>query len=382
MKLHLSNYSSLAIAVSTATSALQKNGNNLKNTSGQTLESGGASGTVAGSSSQNASSILSRLAQDVLQAQDKRLKDMQDAVAKLHAMPSPKTLAKSIATERAAMLKKIMEMMKQMMIGATPAQAKAMAAQLKSVAKELASLAKELSSGASAGTAMVAATANPESDVAGATDAGAAVPATAVEPEAAASATLAGFEATALAAISMPASSSSVPSPAATGIEAAETVTGASGVAASIPVSQFHSAQQAVAAYAAATLRNAPDTGKNGEEKAVDDGLRNALKDALKSLRELIVMLKSKIAASNKDMKEAENKMVELGRSLAQTESQDASASGVQGMTQEQVTQAGGAAEADAGTVMDSTDTAGGISSEIPVGDAGGAVGGNISVSV
>lgn len=75
---------------------------------------------------------------------------MRDAVAKLRAMPPVSVSIKKAAAERVAMLRKILDLMKQMMIGATPAQARAMAAQLKAIASELASLARLLSEGGSA----------------------------------------------------------------------------------------------------------------------------------------------------------------------------------------------------------------------------------------
>lgn len=291
--------------------------------------------------SRSVSSILAKVAQSALQAQGKRLADMKEALERLRAMPSAKSMAKSAATERAIMLKKLLDMLKQMMIGATPAQAKAMAAQLKDIAKELAAMGKLLSGG---GGASVAA------------------PSSAVESEASASSSQEGAAASAFVA----------PSPSDTPTEAEVIPSEASDAPA-----QFHNARQALTAYATETKQNAQEgAGDKGAEKLVDDGLKKALQDALKSLRSLLSLLKSQIRASGKEEKEmndAQRKVAELARSLTEADKQNNGAADMP----EQIA----AAETAIDTVTDSVGLAGGSGAEIAVDDAGGAMGRSVSVS-
>lgn len=270
---------------------------------------------------------LSLVAQDVLKSQVKRLNDMQAALAKLNAMPSTNVSAKQAASDRAAMLKKMLDTMKQMMIGATPAQAKAMAAQLRSIAHELASMGKMLSGGensATAGTVSVTAeTANSGTDNAA----------------------------------NSVASGQAAVSPA--GIEAETTANEAGDSAAD------HN-PQAVAAYAAQDAQHPQGAASvNGAEKAANDALKKALDEAIKALRAAISMVKNKVGTTNKDIKAAESRLAELGRTMDSAENQNS----------------GGQAVA-TNAVSASADTTGGTGSAISVGDAGGAVGSNISVSV
>lgn len=366
MKLYFSNGLSLRAAISTIPpSSLQNKTTFSGSSSGQTLVSGGTNGTgveavgaSTSSSSRDTTLTLSRAARVAPQFQAQRLNDMQNALTKLRDMPSANVSAKQAASERAAMLKKRLDMMKQMMIWATPAQAKAMAAQLKDIAKELASMGVALSGGGSAS----AVTASSEPVALGVAD-----------------------MSTILAS-----SASPTPSPASAGTKAKETGVAASDTGGSPAITHTHEIQagrghQTVAAYAAQDTRNAklPQSAasNNGVEKAANDSLKKALGEAIKSLRAVISMIKSKVGASNKDMKETEGKLAELWRSMARAENQNAHESNLQGLLQGSVAQGSGLAEAATGTASCFVETAGGISSGISIGDTWGAVGGNISVS-
>lgn len=79
--------------------------------------------------------------------QAKRLSDMRDAIQRLRSMPSPKALAKQEAASRVAQLKQRLEALKALLLHASPAQARALARELKTIAKELASAAKSLGGG-------------------------------------------------------------------------------------------------------------------------------------------------------------------------------------------------------------------------------------------
>lgn len=322
--------SSGATTSTISASSLQNKTTSSENSSDRTSGSEGAHGTATetavaatDSSSRSTALTLSLIAQDVLKSQVKRLNDMQDALAKLSAIPSANASTKQAASERAAMLKKTLDTMKQMMIGATPAQAKAMAAQLRSIAQELAAMGKMLSGGGSsvtAGTASVTAeTANSGTD------------------NAASSVT----------------SGQAAAPPAPAEIEADATANETGGSTAG------HN-QQAVAAYAAQGA-----AGNDGAEKAANDALKKALGEAIKALRAVISMVKSKVGTTNHDIKAAESRLAELARAMDGAENQNS----------------GGPAVA-ADTASASADTTGGTGSAISVGDAGSAVGSNISVSV
>jgi len=217
--------------------------------------------------------------QRALDAQTKRLNDMQNALSQLRAMPSYKVSSKHAAAERAAMLKKQLDMLKQLMVGATPSQARAIAAQVKAIAKELVSLASNLSGGG---------------DTAAAQDSAAAVTKVADVGT--------GNTASADAASAVAAD---------TGQEAVD----------AISASQAANGRLGVAAYAAQNSRNAQSpqsaSGNDGMEKQADEALRKALEEARNALRALVSMLKSKIGTSNKDMEEASGQLAELDRILA-----------------------------------------------------------------
>lgn len=336
MNLHFPNRLSPEAATSTiSVSSLQNKAAFPGSSSDRTSASEGAHGTAldtveaaTNSTSRDTTLTLSLVAQDVLKSQVKRLNDMQDALAKLSAMPSANASARQAASERAAMLKKTLDTMKQMMIGATPAQAKAMAAQLKSIAQELASMGKMLSGGENSAMAgMVSITAETANS---------------------------GTDNTA----NSVASGQAAVSPAPAGIEVEATANETGGSAAG------HN-PQAIAVYAAQDAqRHQGAASNNGAEKAANDTLKKALDEAIKALRAVISMVKSKVGTTNRDIKAAESQLAELGHAMNSAENQNS----------------GGLTIA-TDTISTSADTTGGTGSAISVGDAGGAVGGNISVS-
>lgn len=325
VKLHSPSQISPGAAISTITTSSLHNKASFSESSLDQAEAKTARSAMD-SSSRDTTLTLSLAAQDAIKSQVKRMNDMQDALAKLSAMPSANASAKQAASERVAMLKMLLDTMKQMMIGATPAQAKAMATQLKGIAQELASMGKMLSSGESSATAgMVSATVETENS---------------------------GTDNTA----SSVASGQAAVSPATTEVEAKAAADDTGGSTAG------HN-QQAVTAYAAQHPQDAASN--NGTEKAANDALKKALGEAIKALRAVISMVKSKVGTTNKDIKAAESKLAELGRAMDSAENQNS----------------GGLAVA-TDTVSASVDTTGGTYPAISVGDAGGAVGSNISVSV
>lgn len=90
----------------------------------------------------------------------KRLQNIQDALQRLDAMPSRKIGGKQAAMDRIGMLRQRLDEMKSLLLYATPQMAKALAKELKSVAKELAAIAGSgvsVPSGADAGQAQAAA---------------------------------------------------------------------------------------------------------------------------------------------------------------------------------------------------------------------------------
>lgn len=70
-------------------------------------------------------------------------------------------------------------------------------------------------------------------------------------------------------------------------------------------------------AEAPRNMGSAPGTSNNsGSEQEANKALKSALEDARKVLRAVISILKSKLAASNKDIKDVERSLADLDRSL------------------------------------------------------------------
>jgi hypothetical protein len=329
---------------------------------------------------------LSRAAQNAIQSQAKQLNDMQNALDKLRAMPSANVSAKRAAAERAAMLKKLLDMLKQMMIGATPAEAKAMASQLKDIAKELASMGETLSGGNStpaaptnAGIVATGISGSDNNSTSNVSAQGAAINQSAVTADISSVSTVGTDIAT-----TMTATVPDSPSPASKGTEVKEGKEASSdaGVSAATKLTtaiQSGNAQKANAAYIAQDtgkiqgVQNA--VSKNEVEKEANDALKSALEDARKALRAAIAMLKSKLGGSNKDVKDTEQFLAKLDHSLTQAENQDAS------MNSQMDNIVTGGGQADVSSSTASVESVGGVDTSISVASGGGAVGSSISVS-
>jgi hypothetical protein len=80
----------------------------------------------------------------------KRLQSLQEGLQRLQSMANPKQLAKQDSANRVGFLQRRLEALKMMLLHASPEQAKTLARELKSIAGELSSAAKVL--GGSAGT--------------------------------------------------------------------------------------------------------------------------------------------------------------------------------------------------------------------------------------
>lgn len=79
---------------------------------------------------------------------NKRLQSLQEELKRLESMPSPKQIAKQDSANRVGFLQRRLEALKMLLLHASPEQAKALARELKSMAGELSSAAKELGGGA------------------------------------------------------------------------------------------------------------------------------------------------------------------------------------------------------------------------------------------
>ncbi|MGB4064697.1 MAG: hypothetical protein WBK19_12820 [Azonexus sp.] len=239
--------------------------------------------------------------------QAKRLGEMQDAIKRLQAMPTPKQMAKQDATNRVAMLKKRLEALKSMLLHASPEQARALARELKNIAKELSSVAKSLGSGAQGA---VSAPAGGEVATGATDDSGSA----SAEVQAAASA---------------------APDSAAAG----DAASGASDTV------QVEDTQGKTAADAATSSGVSPTDGRQTGQGEGDGDLRAMLQDAKKLLKEAIAMLKAKMAlAANQaraskeekqaklDLQSAEKSLADIEKSLSQGGSELYSAQGDLGL--------------------------------------------------
>lgn len=207
--------------------------------------------------------------------QAKYLRNMQEGLQRLRAMPSPKKQARKDAQSRVGFLQRRMEALKLMLQHATPEQARALAKELKDIAGQLASAARSLGGSSGGGTQTVQA---------GATSS----EATAEAEVQADTASVAELEAAA-----ERSEDGKVQTPAATEVPLA------------------HSADETT-----------------GNEDENDDAvLRGLLKDAKKLLKALIDMLKPKLAAADKEARDelhdAEKKLGEVDKLLQQSESPD-----------------------------------------------------------
>lgn len=200
------------------------------------------------------------------------------------------------------MLKQQLEMMKMMLIGASPEEIKGLAAQIKSIAGELATLARSLSDsgGAAAAIPQSAAAGNPA-------PVENAVAESHAEQKTAAT-TNASAETNNELATEGNAETNKVPE---AEDKNADTATSAS-------------QRQAVAAYAVqkafAQAGKSADDGSKTQEKAVDSSLQKALGEAKSALRQLINMLKNQARTSPKaakDIQDAEARLREIEDSMS-----------------------------------------------------------------
>lgn len=215
----------------------------------------------------------------------KRLRDLQAGLRQLGAGQTPKQMAKQAAAEKIGMLQRRLMQLKQMLMYATPEQAKALARELKSIAGELASAAK--AAGASQG--------------AFASVAGMAAPDIASDPS---------------------------------GGAKADSATAAQGADTQADESVADEAKQAAAAAASpSNAATAGQTGKTPQEdgslsgnnrsarpadsaEIPDTALKDMLKEARKLLKEVIDLVKRKMGQgdpeSRKDLAEAESKLQDI----------------------------------------------------------------------
>jgi len=210
-------------------------------------------------------------------AQQKRQQEMQEAVNHLRALPSPKKLARQGSMNKVGMLKQRMEALKALLLHASPEQAKALLKELKSIAKELSSEAKSLGTnrgqvGVSTPTEVGATSDSAQSSeapVAGEQNS---------EPSEAGSATAAATTTASVSSIGEDAKADSGSQPAA--------------------------------------------KDGDGDGEGDDRALRAMLSDARKVLKELIGMMKSKLAAAGdeakRDLQATEKSLAEIDKALAQ----------------------------------------------------------------
>ncbi len=230
--------------------------------------------------------VTNELAKRAESRQANRLSDMQEA---LKAVPSPRAMAKQMATNKVAMLKQRLDALKAMLLHASPEQAKILARELKSIAKELVGTAKNLGSGGSGGGDDVA------PNVAANNSAGESEPANSTDA-----------------------------APDALAAEAAA----ANGADPSV-VSQDYAEKSGEAHSSDGEKSALPGVSSksqaNGKSAAPDDGdqsLRAALLDAKKLLKEVLGMLKAKLADAGKetkrDLQDIDKSLTEINRALTQ----------------------------------------------------------------
>lgn len=204
----------------------------------------------------------------------KRLSAMQDGLRQLRDIPVPKATAKQGSMSKVAWLKKRLEMLKAMLLHASPEQAKALAQELKDIAKELQSVAKSLGGGGQGGSSVPAA-----ADVATATTSGP--------------------------------GNSSAEGPA-TADAASSAVVGEAADSESEPA---QGKDEQVSSEADSTTSASGHMAESGqmEQGGDDEDLRAALKDVKKLLKEVIGMVKAKLAlAANEAKASREEKQAKL----------------------------------------------------------------------
>lgn len=218
--------------------------------------------------------------------QAKRLGEMQDALKRLQETPSPKEIAKQHSKDRVAMLKERLEAMKKMLLHASPELARILARELKTIAKELSAIAKSMEGGSQSAGSIPA---NQEVATSPSNESNSA----STEAQSAASA------ATALSAVANPVS------------DPKET-------------DQDHADQAKPAERIATSLAKLPTEGRPAEQDDGDGDLRATLQSAKKLLKEVIGLLKAKMALpaneakASKEEKQAKHDLQAIEKSLSE----------------------------------------------------------------
>ena len=218
--------------------------------------------------------------------QAKRLGEMQDALKRLQEMPSPKEIAKQHTKDRVAMLKERLEAMRKMLLHASPEMARILARELKTIAKELSSIAKSMEGGSQSAVAIPA---SPE----------VATGVTSESSNGSAEAQSAASAATAAATADKTASSEK-------------------------EVNQANERQAILAVNSVIPMAKNPADGRASGQNNGDSDLRAALQGAKQLLKEIVGMLKSKMALAaneakmNKEEKQAKHDLQSIEKSLAE----------------------------------------------------------------
>lgn len=221
-------------------------------------------------------------------SQAKRLRNMQEGLQRIQSMPGTKELSKQDSMNKVGVLRQRLDALKAMLLHASPEQAKSLARELKSIARELASVAKSLGAGnggqaaAPSGAEMVD---TPSNEQASAKNTGGQPAATETGP---------------------------------TSTKTDETIGGRSDAAL---VSQGENkSDTSVATSGESGQKNAG--GNSSSQETGDAVLRGLLLDTKKLFKEVVDMLKPKLAAAGKDAKEdmqaIEKSMSELDSALQQ----------------------------------------------------------------
>lgn len=218
-----------------------------------------------------------------------RLRNMQEGLQRLQSMPSAKEISRQDSMNKVGWLRQRLDALKAMLLHASPEQAKALARELKSIAGELASSAKGLGAGSGgqatpSGAEMVGVPPNEQASVES-TVAGGRPEATEAEP---------------------------------TSQRTAETLGRRSDTAL---VSQSENKSNSFVGTSGESSQK--NSGENSSPQEVEDAaLRGLLLDAKKLLKEVVDMLKPKLAAAGKeakeDMRAIEKSMSELDSILQQ----------------------------------------------------------------
>lgn len=239
--------------------------------------------------------------------QAKRLGEMQDAIKRLQEMPTPKEIAKQNSMSRVNMLKERLEALKKMLLHASPEMARILARELKTIAKELSSIAKSMEGGSQNA---VSTPTSPEVTTSGTNESG----------NASSDAQSAASAATTLAAVD-------------------KAVSGAT------EAGQVNEDQAKPEGSTAISLAKNPADDRQTGQNSSDSDLRAVLQEAKKLLKEVIGILKAKMAlAANEakmskeekqakhDLQSTEKSLAEMDKALSQSGSELYSALGELGL--------------------------------------------------